>query len=299
MIPYTAGMRTIGIVGAGDMGSGVAGALVRAGFRVVADLTERSAHSRALAARAGVEDVGTLAAVLAGSELVLSIVPPAAAREVAERVRAAGLPTPFADCNAIAPATVAALARTFDGVAPFIDVGIVGRPPAQEPGSGTRFYVSGRERERVLALDVPGIRMLDMGEPIGRASALKMVYASLNKGVDALLVAVLLAAEELDVRAELMTEIAGSQARLLERMHARVPFLAATAERFAPEMREIARTYADAGLTPQLHEGAAWVYEQLARSTLARETRATQPVERSLEAAVAAFAAALTRASVR
>lgn len=293
-------MRTIGIVGAGDMGSGVAAAFVGAGFRVVGDLTLRSAHSRALAARAGITDAGSLERVLEASELVLSIVPPAVASRVAAEVRAATpKPThvPFADCNAVAPATVAAMARDLAGKRPFIDVGIVGRPPAKEAGIGTRFYVSGPERERLLGLAVPGLRMIDMGPDVGRASAFKMMYASLNKGVDALLTAVLLAAARLDVRAALTSELEWSQRLLLERMQARVPYLAATAERFAPEMREIAKTYRDAGLTGDFHEGAAWVYELLARSSLAGETRASLPDERPLDDAIAAFSAVLGPAS--
>lgn len=277
------------------MGSGVAAALVRAGWRVVSDLTRRSAHTRSLAERAGVEDVASLAAVLAESELVLSIVPPAAAASVVADVRAACGPRArpaFADCNAIAPASLKALAATLDDELAFIDVGIVGRPPDHEP-DGTRMFVSGAARARVLELDVPGLQMHDMGPELGRASAIKMAYAGLNKGVDALLTAVLLAADRLAVRAELLDELERSQPRLLERMRARVPYLAATAARFAPEMREIAATYTDVGLTGQLHEGAAWVYEQLARSTLAAETRASLPSSRSLDAAVAAFAAAL------
>ena len=290
-------MRTIGIIGTGDMGSGVARALTRAGFRVVADLTRRSVHSRDLAAQAGIEDVGRLARVIEDSELVLSIVPPAAARAVAEAV-ASRMPEDapaFADCNAIAPAHVRELAHRFDGLAPFVDVGIVGRRPDRETEIGTRFYVSGSARERVLDLDVAGIRFIDMGPEVGRASAIKMAYASLNKGVDALLTAVLLAAERLGVRPELATELGWSQRQLLERMRARVPFLAATSERFAPEMLEIARAYSDAGVTSRFHEGAAWVYSQLAKSSLATETRATLPADRSLDEAIAAFAEAAFR----
>jgi 3-hydroxyisobutyrate dehydrogenase-like beta-hydroxyacid dehydrogenase len=293
-------MRTIGIIGAGDMGSGVAAAFVDAGFRVVGDLTPRSAHSRTLAARAGVLDVGSLERVLDEAELVLSIVPPAAAAQVASDICAATplrVDVPFADCNAIAPATVVTLARGFARTRPFIDVGIVGRPPAKEGGLGTRFYVSGPARDRLLALAVRGIRMIDMGVEVGRASAFKMVYASLNKGVDALLTTVLLAAARLDVGDALKNELEWSQRLLLERMRARVPYLAATAERFAPEMREIAKTYRDAGLTGGFHEGASWVYELLARSSLAGETRATLPDGRQLDDAIAAFIAVLPRAA--
>src|SRR5690606_32701558 len=48
--------RTIAIVATGEMGSAVGAALVEGGYRVVTDLTGRSAQSRKLAARAGIED---------------------------------------------------------------------------------------------------------------------------------------------------------------------------------------------------------------------------------------------------
>jgi hypothetical protein len=135
--------------------------------------------------------------------------------------------------------------------------------------------------------------MLDMGEEIGRASAIKMAYAALNKGTDALYAAVLLAAEQLGVRPELMAELELSQQEALARMNARVPYLAATAERFAGEMAEIAATYEAAGVTPLFHRGAEWLYATLATTPLAQETRATLPRARSLDEALEVFKAAL------
>ena len=82
-----AGM-TIAVVGTGDMGSAVGGALVRAGYRVVTAGQGRSAASRGLAEKAGIEDLGSLAAVVRSAALVLSIVPPAAARGFAAADRA-------------------------------------------------------------------------------------------------------------------------------------------------------------------------------------------------------------------
>jgi Domain of unknown function (DUF1932) len=147
----------------------------------------------------------------------------------------------------------------------------------------------------VLDLEVPEIELVDLGEEIGTASALKMMYAGLNKGTDALLTAVLLAAERLGVRPALMRELEGSQREALARMRRRVPFLAATAKRFAPEMAEIAATYESVGVTPGFHRGAEWLYTLLARTPLAAETRATLPRERSLDAALEVFVAALDR----
>jgi 3-hydroxyisobutyrate dehydrogenase-like beta-hydroxyacid dehydrogenase len=288
-------MRTIGIIGSGDMGSGIAAAFVGAGYRVVTDLSKRSAHSRALAEKAGSSDLGSLAAVLDAAELVLTIVPPANARAVAEQVAAhSPIKGIYADCNALAPANVVALLQLLErNGSTVLDVGIVGSPPARAGRRGTRFYVSGDARADLLALEVPGVSLIDMGPELGRASAMKMAYASLNKGVDALLTTVLLSAQQLGVYDELMTELNASQQALVERMRTSTPFLAAAAERYVPEMREIAQTYAGAGTTPAFHDGAAWLYDLLAHSELAAETRADLPRERSLEDALEVFAKAL------
>jgi 3-hydroxyisobutyrate dehydrogenase-like beta-hydroxyacid dehydrogenase len=293
----TADERTVAVIGTGDMGSAVGGALVRAGYRVVTAGDGRSPLSRRLAAEAGIEDLGALEAVVAEARLVLSIVPPAVAAtfaaEVVVAMRAAGARPVFADCNAVAPATVRAIARAIEPTgAPFVDVGIVGRGP----GVGrerTRFYVSGGPRAAVLDLACEEIALIDLGGDVGTASALKMAYSALNKGTDALLAVVLLAAERLGVREPLMTELKFSQIEALERMQARVPFLGATAKRFAPEMAEIAATYESVGVTPEFHRGAEWLYALFATTPYAAETRATQPRERSLDETLAVLTAAL------
>jgi 3-hydroxyisobutyrate dehydrogenase-like beta-hydroxyacid dehydrogenase len=292
-------MTTIGIISTGDLGSAVGAAFRRTGQRVITDLTKRSAASRALAARAGIEDVGSLGAVLGAADLVLSIVPPAVATEVARGVldAAAGARARavFVDCNAIAPQTMSSIGRLLSASQiAVLDVGIIG--PAPRVGAKpTRFFVSGEGREKLLELEVPELAFIDLGTELGRASAIKMVYAAMNKGTDALYTAVLMAAEELGVRAELMTEFRASQAHAAERMTERIPYLAATAARFTGEMREIAATFASAGVTPDFHRGAEWVYMTLARTPLAAETRATLPKHRSLDEALAVYRAALSK----
>jgi 3-hydroxyisobutyrate dehydrogenase-like beta-hydroxyacid dehydrogenase len=291
---------TIAIVGTGDMGSAVGAALVRQGYRVVTDLTARSTHSRGLAKRAGIEDVGSLRAVVTQARMMLSILPPASAAEFAglavAAIDSAGTSPVFVDCNAIAPATVRSLAALFErSAATFVDAGIVGPAPRVGAATPTRCYVSGAARALLLGLSVPELRMIDMGPEVGRASAIKMTYAAMNKGVDALYTAVLMAAERLGVRGELMDEFRSSQARELERMTARIPYLAATAARYTGEMREIATTFASADVSPDFHRGAEWVYAQLAQTPFAAETRATVPKHRSLDEAIVVFCATPAR----
>ena len=291
----------VAILMPGDMGHGVGQALIAAGHEVTTALDGRSERTRGLAARAGIRDAGSLDAAVGGAGLVLSILPPdraeAQAAAVAEAIRRTGARPVYVDCNAVSPMTMRRIARVIaDAGAPVIDAGIVGLNPVKAPG--TRFYVSGPNCEPMQALGSDAIRVVGVGAEIGRASALKMVYAALTKGTAALQAALLLAALRLDVYDELVAEFEGSQEGALAAMRGRVPFLPADSGRWAPEMDEIADTFAAVGLPEGFHRAAAELYRVIARTPLAAETRETMDRERTLEEALAAYAAALDQSSM-
>lgn len=286
---------TIAVIAPGDMGHAVGRALGEHGHRIVTALDGRSSASRARAESALMTDLGSLDAVLAEADLLLSILPPAEAAGFAEQVagamRRTGHRPVFADCNAVAPATVERIAATIATAgAGFIDAGIVGPPPGI--GSPPRFYVSGSAAADFAELDGAGIVVHVVGDAPGRASAVKMCYAALNKGRHALNTAVLLAAENLGVRDVLMPELAASQPAAVKQMESAIPWLAGTAGRWAGEMDEIAAGFAAAGVTPGFHEGAADIYRLLAMTELADETRETRDRTRTLDDALALFAGA-------
>jgi 3-hydroxyisobutyrate dehydrogenase-like beta-hydroxyacid dehydrogenase len=280
------------------MGSAIGAVLLAVGYRVVTTLAERSPGSRHLAQAAGFEDLATLEQVISESDILLAILPPASARsfacQAAAIIESQGNRLVYADCNAVSPGTLTRIASLFAaGPAEFIDIGIVGPPPRDPAAPATRFYVAGRNRHRLLAMAVPGIQMVDMGDSPGRASAIKMCYAAMNKGVDALFANLLLASRRLGVETELIAEFGMSQTESLRRMQRRIPFLAAAAGRYVGEMEEIAATFDSAGVSGDFYRGAAWLYQVLAASSLALETRADLPAERSLDAALAEFQAVL------
>src|SRR5207253_8481811 len=129
-------------------------------------------------------DVPDLDALVAEADLILSVLVPAEALPLAERV-AAGLrrmgATPvYADLNAIAPGTVARIDRLItEAGARFVDGGIIGGPPKR--GSNTRIYVSGPETAPLEALRDCSLDVRVVGPQIGQASGLKMVYAASTK----------------------------------------------------------------------------------------------------------------------
>jgi 3-hydroxyisobutyrate dehydrogenase-like beta-hydroxyacid dehydrogenase len=287
---------TVAILMPGDMGHGVGRALGEHGVRVVSSLAGRSDHTCGLAKAAGIEDLGSLEAVVTAADLILSILPPASAlpqaKQVSAAMRAAGQFPVYADCNAVSPETALAVGQVIaDAGAAFIDAGIIGLAPGKS--GGTRFYVSGHDVSAMMALDGMGFSVIPIGDAPGRASALKMAYAGLTKGTWTLHTAVLLAASQLGVLPELLSEFATSQQGALEAMRNRVPRLPADSGRWIGEMEEIADTFAAAGVTPDFHNGAAEVFRVLSRTPFAEETRETMDTTRTLEASLAVYREAL------
>ena len=77
----------VAIIGTGEMGVAVGHRLQWSGVRVLTSLKGRSAQSIDRVHRAGLEVVDNDDVIARDADFVLSIVPPAAAREVAERFR--------------------------------------------------------------------------------------------------------------------------------------------------------------------------------------------------------------------
>lgn len=257
-------MTTIGILHPGDMGSVVGACAVAGGARVLWASEGRSAGSRERATGAGLEDAGTVAALVAASDVILSVCPPHAALDLARDVagrRFAGL---FVDANAVAPATAREIGAVVEaGGANFVDGGLIG-PPPRNAGS-TRLYLSGREAKRAAALfEASALEAIAIGDGPGAASALKMAYAAYTKGSSALLMAIRALASSEGVDDALLAEWRRSQPDLPKRSEAAARDNARKAWRFVGEMEEIAATFAAAGLPGGFHEAAAVIYERLA-----------------------------------
>ncbi len=286
-------IETIAVVSPGDMGH-VVGTVIRdKGFRVITNLSGRSALSCARAARSGMEDVESLHAVLQEADAILSIMPPeralSFAKAAADMVSKEDQPI-FADCNAISPATTEKM-RDVVAVSgmDFVKIGIVGPPPGRA-GAETRFYAAGPGVETLSFLDGEGIKYQRLGTHCSEAAAIKMCYAALTKGTMALHTAVLTTAELLGVSDVVHHELAASQAFHWDLMNKRVPFYPADACRWAGEMDEIAETFADTGVTGNLHKGAAEVFRMLDKTPLAAETRESADKSRTLDQAITIYA---------
>lgn len=283
--------KTIAVVAMGDMGHAVAHTLKEHGYEIVTCLAERSDTSRRMAERAGARDVKDLVALVTEADIFLSILPPAAAldlaRDAAAAIKNAGNTMTYVDCNAVSPSTAREISRVInDANASFIDAGIIGNAPGK---ATPRFYVSGQDTAAMEHLDGCGFIVKTCGSAPGEASAVKMCYAALTKGTFTLHTALLMAAKSLGVYETVLEEFQYSQPSTLAKMENSVPFIPADADRWVGEMEEIAATLVEAGVTGGFHEGAASVLRVLAETPFAHETRETMDRSRTLDAALTEY----------
>lgn len=267
---------TVGIISPGDMGHAIASVLKEHGLRLITNLQGRSTRSATLAAQAGIIDVADDITLVREADIILSILVPARAQELAERIAKAvqetHTPLLFADCNAIAPSTVQSIEQVVTAVGiDFVDGGIIGGPP-RSGTEGPQLYVSGPHAERFAQLRDFGLDIRVLGPHIGQASALKMCYASMTKGLTALVTEAFTAAEAFGLTDALSKEMAASQPGLLRWAERHVPSMPPKAYRWVGEMEEIAQTYADLGLPAQILQGAAAMYRFVEQTELGAET---------------------------
>ena len=281
-------VKTVAILSPGDMGSNVGRALRENGLNVITCLTQRSQRTRELSEIAGITDVPNFGEMIDEADIVLSVLVPERAVEVAQQVadviRKSGKSLPFADCNPVAPAVALEMAEIIDSAGGrYIDGGIIGSPPGR--GEPPRFYASGPHEAIMGQLNGRGISVPLMGGEVGRASAIKMCYASLSKGAAALNASALISAMNLGIYDEFVAEMESSQQGVLNAMQG-VNSLGAKAFRWIDEMEQISATFGAAGATPYLHKGAADVFRHVTASPIGHERPETVDKSRGLRETV-------------
>ena len=257
----------ISIMSQGAMGSATASRLVENGLEVRTNLSGRGAASAERAAKAGMKPVSE--DELTNVDFLLSIVPPADALSLAERLspalsRAARKPV-FVDFNAINPETTNKVAQIIQATgALFVDGGIIGGPP-RAGHDGPTYYVSGVDAKIVEGLALFGLKIVVLEGPIGAASALKMSYAGITKGLTAIGSSMILAAQRAGVSDALYEELSASQTALLAGFARGIPDMFPKAYRWVAEMREIGGFVGPGSAEQEIFSGAANVYARIAR----------------------------------
>ncbi len=239
--------QRIGILSIGEMGFHWAQLLRQYGVEVLTYDKDRGEVSRKRAQNAGVKSVPSMAALVNDAELLVSIVVPSAAKRVAAKVGRAAAKTGrkdllLLDANAISPMTADEIAGILapTGVN-FVDGCIIGS--AAKMGKGTVVYVSGAAADRLRDLETFGIPLRVLGSQTSQASAFKVVYAGLTKGLQGLFVELLMGARRFGLLDQVRAQYDESFPGLLDKVAPSIVGLRIHAGRRAEEMDELKRTF--------------------------------------------------------
>jgi L-threonate 2-dehydrogenase len=258
----------VAVIAPGMMGAAVGGRLAAHGLKVLTSLTGRSAETVARAKAAGLSPASD--EEIAASDFILSILPPGDAVSLAQRfvpaLTASNAKPVFVDCNAISPPTAERVAAVVGPTgSPFVDAGIIGSPPPPKEGAGPRFYASGTHAGRFAELKNFGLDVRVLSGPLTAASAMKMSYAGITKGTQALAAVMMLAATRGGSADALFAELKDSQPQILAYMQRSLAMMPPKAYRWVAEMHEIADFVSEDPAGHELYSGAAHFYEQIAR----------------------------------
>ena len=250
-------LKTIGVLGIGEMGTAVAKLLHDNGVRVVTTLDGRSAKTKTNAATAGVEDLGSLGEVVKVSDLVLSMLSSKVAQQVAHLVgktaKDLGVHSLYGEFNAIAPTTIQAIEKDIGGSMDVVDGGIVGGPTNL---SAATFYLSGPRANEVAAISDFGFNTRVLGDVVGQASGMKLCYAGMTKGLSTMALDLLLAAATLGVDGPVLEQYQRSMPGVLQFVDRFVPGNPKRAVRRSEEMPEVAIMMDSLGFDGSIHRAA-------------------------------------------
>lgn len=253
------------LIAPGNMGASLGERLTANGIEVRTSLEGRSAATIERAQSAGM--IGVDDDTLYDVDIVLSVLPPSEAmplvERMAKRLGAMEKPPLFVDCNAVSSQSAEKMAAIMgEAGAPFVDGGIIGGPA--RVGYGPKLYVSGERAEEIAVLNDYGLFVPVLDGPVGAASALKMSYAGITKGLTAIGTSMVLAAEQAGAGEALYKELADTQSQLLERFSRTIPNMFSKARRWGPEMQEISEFVSERAGEEQVYQGFAALYERIA-----------------------------------
>ena len=252
----------IGLIGLGEMGAEIGRYLVMNDLEVISVYEGRSEISKKRASKYKIRDAGSIEQFCKISDLVISIIPPDKAVETANLYTSYKNKDGqiYCDLNAISTITAKKIKILLDEKKiDYVDGAIMGGPPTEN--YSPRIYLSGKLSEKLNFLNGKGIELMVLKGSDFKASATKMVYASITKGSKALVAGALIAAKKNNVYDELMEELKYSEEYFSLVAKNQIPSIKHKAYRWVGEMNEISLTYKESGLTGGFHSEAENVYE--------------------------------------
>ncbi len=259
-------MDRAGIFYTGEMGTALSRNLLHSGFKVLSCPSGRSDRTRRNAENNGITLKENMEEVISESGLVFCLVPPNYAVDVAELVSGAmhrtGKYPLYVDCNSVGPGTM----RTIESVikrcgGELLDGVFIGSASMLE--SKTTLYLSGERAEELARFLEQSLKVVTLGKEVGDASAFKMCFAGFNKGLVALFLEIVTAADRIGKREMLLHSLEDFYSGTIETVRRLLPTYPVHCERRVQEMQEFVSFLRELGQMPAMSVGICSVLESL------------------------------------
>lgn len=265
-------LRRVAVIGFGEAGTILGADLVAAGCTVVTydilfDAPATRTAMRTKAERVHVRPAETLADAVKGAQLVISAVTASSSGDVAalggQSLHAGQV---FLDINSVSPAKKQSSCKALEmSGADYVESAVMAPVPPLR--LKVPMLLGGRRAAEVAqALSRLGMNAKAIATEIGIASAVKMCRSVVIKGIEALAVESMRAARQFGAEEQVLASLhqtypgIGWDKGLPDYLISRV---AEHGRRRAAEMREVARTLKDVGITPTMSAAIAECQDQL------------------------------------
>ncbi len=221
---------------------------------------EQADRIRKRAAEIGVTCCASHAEAVQGSDIVISAVTAASSKDAA-KAAAAGLKRGqfFMDINSTSPAVKQINAATVEPTgAHYVEAAVMESIPPH--AHKTPMLLAGAAAAKLVELLRPfGMNVEAVGDKIGQASSIKMFRSVIIKGMEALMLESLYAAQEMGVTDRVLASLAGTYPGMdwPKAVDYLVGRTAQHGVRRVAEMREVARTLRDMGHPALMAEATA------------------------------------------
>lgn len=196
----------IAVLFPGDMGTQIAKALTDQHFKVITAGEGRSSRTLQNIQNAGITDTGPLQNTVEQADIILSLTSPEGSLSIAENIvsclkNSTRRPL-YVDLNSNTPATALSIEELFSSVGiPSVNGAVMGA--SKDVPDHAVLVVSGMHRSLFTETFASVFKIKDAGEKTEAASAYKLLFSMVNKGMNALFFETMTAAAHFGILDEL------------------------------------------------------------------------------------------------
>lgn len=273
---------TIGLLFPGDMGLAIAEVLLKNNFRVITTSKGRSQKTIDNIKNTDIEDLTSLQQVVDESDVILSINSPNKSVEIAEKINNCISNSfknkIFIDLNSNTPESVTKIDQIFSlNNTTFINGAVLGA--SKDMDKDSVIVLSGKSRKQIIDLFEGIFKTKDAGENIESASAYKLLFSLVNKGINAVFFEVMAAASRYGIVDELNTSLQIYLPGTFEDLKKTTPTYIDNIERRMHEMQGLSEMQQNQGLPNNISSAAAKTFGLITQSEIFKTAKPTSVLE--------------------